>query len=74
MCKKRILCAVCGEAPQFEKMMGGGAFPMSGDGSVYWRLVCDCPHKQNIEFLRSKSYAQSEWESENYKLKIEMDN
>ena len=40
MCKKRILCTVCGEAPQFEKMMGGGTFSMSGDGSVYWRLVC----------------------------------
>ena len=74
MCKKGILCTVCGKAPQFEKMMGGNDFPLSGDGSVYWRLVCDCSHKQNIEFLRSKSYAQSEWESENYKLKIEMDN
>lgn len=68
MSKKKILCTTCGKAPGFKKQMGGGIFPMSGDGSVYWRLLCDCPHKQDIEFLRSQLFAQSEWESKNYKM------
>ena len=71
MSEKKVLCTTCGKAPGFEKQMGGmggSVFPMSGDGSVYWRLVCDCPHKQNIEFLRSQFFAQGEWESENYKM------
>ena len=66
---KKVLCTTCGEEPGFEKQMGGAAFgPGSGDGSVYWRLVCDCSHKKDVEFIRSKYFAQLTWESETYKI------
>lgn len=68
MSKKRVLCTTCKEEPGFEKIMGGSVFPLSGDGSVYWRLTCNCPHKQSIEFLHSQLLAQAEWESANYKM------